>query len=184
VRSTYGDAFSIVQDLAGAPSLVSLAAQVPRGAPYVMTWLAPPPNEAAIDPRDLNAAIGLIAKGSPSALADVGYEVWAGIAGDKPAFHRSSSRPFIDSFAIAGDRYMVRMDSWLPEDTFRREGFGHLLRGREHLMWIERGISLMWLSQSGSPAQVYAAGLYTPEPRFRIPAPSTRLARTDVARVQ
>jgi len=76
------------------------------------------------------------------------------------------------------------MDSWLPEDTFRREGFGHVLRGREHLMWIERGISLMWLSQSGVPAQVYAAGLYAPEARFRIPAPSTRLARRDVRRVQ
>jgi transmembrane protein TMEM260 (protein O-mannosyltransferase) len=184
VRSTYGDAFAIVQDSPGAPSLVSLATQVPRGAPYVMTWLAPPPSEAAIDPRDLNAAVGVIARRSPSALADVGYEVWAGIAGEKPAFHRSSSRPFIDSFSIAGDRYTVRMDSWLPEDTFRREGFGHVLRGREHLMWIERGVSLMWLSQRGVPAQVYAGGLYAPEARFRIPAPSTRLARTDFARVQ
>jgi len=184
VRSTYGDAFSIVQDLSAAPSLVSLAAQVPRGAPYVMTWLAPPPDEATIDPRDLNAAIAVMAKGSPPAVVNVGYEVWGGIAGERPAFHRSSSRPFIDTFSIAGDRYTVRMDSWLPEDTFRREGFGHVLRGREHLMWIERGISLMWLSQSGVPAQVYAAGLYAPEARFRIPAPSTRLARRDVRRVQ
>ena len=184
VRSAYGDAFALVQDLPGAPSLVGLAAQVPRGAPYVMTWLAPPPDEATIDPRDLNAAVGVMATGSPTALGHVGYEVWAGIAGDKPAFHRASSRPFIDSFAIAGDRYTVRMDSWLPEDTFRREGFGHVLRGREHLMWIERGVSLMWLSQSGAPAQAYVAGLYAPEARFRIPAPSTRLARSGIARVQ
>jgi transmembrane protein TMEM260 (protein O-mannosyltransferase) len=184
VRSTYGDAFSIVQDLPGAPTLVSLATQVPRGAPYVMTWLAPPPDEATIDPRDLNAAVAVLAKGLPPAVVNVGYEVWGGTAGEKPAFHRASTRPFIDSFSIAGDRYTVRMDSWLPEDTFRREGFGHVLRGREHLMWIERGISLMWLSQSGIPAQIYAGGLYAPEARFRIPAPSARLARSDVGRVQ
>jgi len=184
VRATYGDAFALVQDQPEAPSLTSLARQVPRGAPYVITWLAPPPDEATIDTRDLDTAVGLLAKGSPAARSDTGYEVWAGIAGEKPAFHRSSSRPFIDDFAIAGDRYTVRMDSWLPEDTFRREGFGHILRGREHVMWIERGISLVWLSQSGTPSQVYAAGLYAPEARFRIAAPSTRLARTDAARVQ
>ena len=36
----------------------------------------------------------------------------------------------------------VRMDSWLPDDTFRRGGFGHVLRGREHVLIVERGISL------------------------------------------
>jgi hypothetical protein len=184
VRSTYGDSFALVQDLPDAPSLVGLAAQVPRGAPYVMTWLAPPPDEAAIDPRDLGAAVNVLAKGSLPARTEPGYEVWAGRAGEKPAFHRSSARPFIDRFATTGDTYTIRMDSWLPEDTFRREGFGHVLRGREHLMWIERGISVMWVSQSGTPAQAYAAGLYAPEARFRIAAPSTRLARSALARVQ
>jgi len=184
IRASYGDAFALVQDQAGAPSLASLAAAVPRGAPYVLTWLAPPPDEATVDLHDLDAAASVLAKGSLPARTEVGYEVWAGIAGEKPAFHRSSSRPFIDRFAIAGDRYTVRMDSWLPEDTFRREGFGHILRGREHVMWIERGVSLLWLSQSGAQSQVYAAGLYAPEARFRIAAPSTRLARSDVGRVQ
>jgi hypothetical protein len=99
-------------------------------------------------------------------------------------FHRSASHPFIATFSIAGEDYTVRMDSWLPDDTFRRGGFGHVLRGREHLLWIERGVSLLWLSRSGTPAQSYGAGLYTSEGRFRIPAPATRFARTATAVVQ
>ena len=130
-----------------------------------------------MDARDLNAALGVLAKGQAPARSEDGYEVWAGIARERPTFHRSSSRPFAERFALAGDPYTVRMDSWLPEDTFRRGGFGHVLRGRDHMLWIERGISLIWINQSGLPAQVYAGGLYAPEARFRIEAPSTRLAR-------
>jgi hypothetical protein len=68
------------------------------------------------------------------------------------------------------------MDTWLPQDTFRRGGFGHVLHGREHALWIERGISLMWLARNGEAAHAYRAGLYTPEARYRIPAPTIRLA--------
>jgi len=182
VRSTYGDTFPIVQDQPDAPSIAALASQVPRGAPYVLTWLAPPPVNA--DLPDLNAGIGVLAKGSPPARVDAGYEVWAGVAGEEPAYHRSSAHPFVDLFAIGGDLYTVRMDSWLPEDTFRRGGFGHILRGREHALWIERGVALMWRRQNGEPAQVYVAGLYAPEARFRITAPSVQLARKADGRVQ
>ncbi|HEY1303166.1 MAG TPA: DUF2723 domain-containing protein [Vicinamibacterales bacterium] len=198
VRSTFGDTFPIVQDQPGAPSVAALAKQVPRGAAYILTWLAPPP--VAADLSDLNAGVGALLNagigvnvnagigvpknGSPPARADAGYEVWAGIAGEEPAYHRSSANPFVDQFAIAGDVFTVRMDSWLPEDTFRRGGFGHILRGREHVLWIERGVSLMWLKQNGEPAQVYAAGLYAPEARFRITAPPVRLARKADGRVQ
>jgi hypothetical protein len=69
------------------------------------------------------------------------------------------------------------MDSWLPDDTFRRGGFAHVLHGREHAPIAERGISLVWLQRDGSPATYYGAGLYTPEARYRIPAPSAHLAR-------
>jgi hypothetical protein len=69
------------------------------------------------------------------------------------------------------------MDSWLPDDTFRRGGFAHVLHGRRHALIAERGISLVWLQRDGSPATYYGAGLYTPEARFRIPAPTAHLAR-------
>lgn len=184
VRSTYGDIFPIVQDQASAATVMSLTERVPRGAPYVMTSLSPVPDTASVDEKDLANAIHTLARGTEPPRSGVGYEVWAGIAGEKPLFHRWSAHPFIDRFAVAGDDYTVRMDAWLPQDTFRRGGFGHVLRGREHAMWIERGISLMWLSQSGTPTQVYAGGLYSPEARFRIVAPSTRLARITTVGVQ
>lgn len=183
VRATYGSAFDLMPDRQ-SPSLLALAEQVPRGAPYVMTWLSPATEGASVDPSDLNAAVNLLARGAPPARTDSGYELWAGLAGDKPVFHRSSPRPFIDRFTIGGDPFLVRMDSWLPGDTFRREGFGHLLRGREPVLWIERGVSLMWVGRSGAPAQAYGAGLYATPARFRISAPSVRLARIGYGGVQ
>src|SRR5690349_11255970 len=85
VRSTYGGVFPLVQDQPPAPSIQELAERVPRGAPYVMTWLTPSP--VAADMRDLDAAVAVLAKGSAPARSDSGYEVWAGVAGEKPLFH-------------------------------------------------------------------------------------------------
>ena len=62
------------------------------------------------------------------------------------------------------------MESWLPFETFRRAGFGHVLRGRDRLLTIERGVSLVWFASDGSPVVTYAAGLYAPQPRLRIRA--------------
>ena len=62
------------------------------------------------------------------------------------------------------------MESWLPFETFRRAGFGHVLRGRDRVLIVERGVSLVWFNRDGSPAITYAAGLYALRPRLRIPA--------------
>jgi hypothetical protein len=66
----------------------------------------------------------------------------------------------------------------MPFDTFRRGGFGHAILGSRHapLLTIERGISLGWLDTGGTPRARYAAGLYEPRPRFRIPADANGLA--------
>jgi hypothetical protein len=62
------------------------------------------------------------------------------------------------------------MESWLPFETFRRAGFGHVLRGRQHVLTIERGVSLVWFDRADEPAVTYAAGLYRHRPRVRIRA--------------
>ena len=54
------------------------------------------------------------------------------------------------SFNLLDEPFTVRMDSWLPFDTFRRPGFGHVLRGREHVQILERGVNLVWL-EPGRP---------------------------------
>jgi hypothetical protein len=65
--------------------------------------------------------------------------------------------------------FTVRMDSWLPYDTFRRPGFGHVLRGREHVQILERGVNLVWVQADGRMSEpVYAASLFAQRRRFRI----------------
>jgi hypothetical protein len=70
------------------------------------------------------------------------------------------------------------MDSWLPFDTFRRAGFGHILRGRQHVLTLERGVSLVWFGRDGEPSRpYYAASVLAAEPRYRVPAATLQLAR-------
>ena len=75
------------------------------------------------------------------------------------------------------DPFTVRMESWLPSDTFRRAGFGHVLRGREHALTLERGVSLVWFNRNArSSNPVYAASVYAPGRRYRLSSVSPSLA--------
>ena len=50
------------------------------------------------------------------------------------------------------------------------------MRGREPVLTVERGLSLVWFRADGSPAVAYGAGLYAVRPRFRIPAQTEQFA--------
>ena len=70
------------------------------------------------------------------------------------------------------------MESWLPSDTFRRAGFGHVIRGHEHVLILERGVNLISFDRNAQPsAPLYAASLYAPGERYRISSVSPSLAR-------
>jgi hypothetical protein len=85
------------------------------------------------------------------------------------------------NFRLLDDPFTVRMESWLPSDTFRRAGFGHVIRGREHVLTIERGVSFVWFDRNAQPSNpVYAASVYAPGERYRISSVSPSLARTGV----
>jgi hypothetical protein len=91
---------------------------------------------------------------------------------------RSADRPFRAEFRLLDEPFTVRMESWLPSDTFRRAGFGHVLRGREHVLILERGVNLVWFDRSARPSPpLYAASLYAPGPRYRISSVSPSFAR-------
>ena len=168
VVAAYGPLYAVVRDeTPSSPSLLEIVDLIPRGAPYVVSLLTPPDDEQ-LDAAQFDAALDVLAGNRPVARQESAYEVWAGVAGEKPAFHRGSDRPFRESFTIAGDSFTVRLDSWLPFDTFRRGGFGHVLRGHDHLLTVERGVSIVWFRTDGLPAFTYAAGLYAPKARFRI----------------
>jgi hypothetical protein len=57
----------------------------------------------------------------------------------------------------------IRMESWLPTDTIRRAGFGHVVVNRQHALTLERGISFVALGPGGGP--IYGSGLLAPIPR-------------------
>jgi hypothetical protein len=180
VVAAYGDAFPLaVDEVPAAPRLSDVVARLPRGTPYVMTML-----EASRE-NDPGAQVGAAAvtavtAGTTAPAEPVAYEVLAGTLGDRPVLHRRSNRPFRVDATVAGEALTIRMDAWLPQDTFRRGGFGHVLRGRERVLFVERGISLAWFEGGGGVEVFYESNPYAPQPRLRIPAGVARLARGSI----
>jgi hypothetical protein len=156
-------------DEAAVETLADRAAQIARGTPYVLTLLEPTRDEE-LDTNDLDATITTLAGAAAPRRSAARFQIWGGVAGEPGAFHYESDRPFRKAFSILGDAFSVRMESWLPFETFRRAGFGHVLRGRQHVLTIERGVSLAWFDRADAASVTYAAGLYAPKPRVRIPA--------------
>jgi len=174
VIAAYGSHFPVLRDnFPPAASLAETVERIPRGSPYAMTILTSLP-DYALDENDVAEALRGLAGGSQRQNGR--YEVIAGIAGENPSLHLATDRPLVKDVLLAGESLHVRFDSWLPFDTFRRGGFGHvLLRGRR-ILFVERGVSLVWLQRDGTPEVAYAAGVFAPQPRYRIPVATSRLA--------
>ncbi|MBI4266096.1 MAG: DUF2723 domain-containing protein [Acidobacteria bacterium] len=178
IAAAYGPRFALVED-AGlpAPGLSELVAQLPDGVPYVLCLLTPPRDES-LDPDVMADVLAALTGGRTPARTEAAYELIAGISGERPLVYRASSRPFHVRFRILDEPFTVRMDSWLPTDTFRRPGFGHVIRGREHVLVLERGVNMVWLGRDGRPSPpFYAASLFAPKPRYRLSAATPQLAR-------
>jgi hypothetical protein len=183
VITAYGPAYPVIPD--GALPLRTLeqaADAVPAGMPYVLSVLTPP-REEQLDLESLAAAMTTLAGSRGPAITGMAFEVFAGVAGEPVQYHRASNRPFTDRVQLLDESLTLRMDSWLPFDTFRRAGFGHVLRGREHVMIIERGVNLVWFGRDGRPSQpFYWASLFAAQPRFRLPAATLQLADSRLLR--
>lgn len=183
VAAAYGPLFPLIPD--EFPSIVPLtfiAGRLARGTPYVMALL-PPPRDEYVDEDALAETLRTLTGGHSPARRRSVYEVAAGLVGEPPVLYRSSSRPFRQQFTLEDARFEIRMDSWLPTETFRRGGFGHVIRERRHVLPLERGLSLVWFDGAGNPQPpYYAAGLYAAQPRFRIPVEAVpRLAHASPA---
>jgi len=169
VTAAYGSAVALDRiDPLDEGSLATAASRVPRGSPYVLTLLRPTP-EFPLDAADYDAAVALLASRAAPARTGHLYQAIAGVAGEPAAVRQQANRPFRRDLTLAGDRLTIRIEAWLPDDTFRRAGFGQVISGRKRILTIERGASLVWLAASGETHVAYAAGLYAPRPRFRIP---------------
>jgi hypothetical protein len=176
IAAAYGGMYPLLVDpIPVARPLSAAATAIPPGTPYVLTLLTPP-REERFDEQEFARALETLTGGRGPAAGGREYQVWAGLAGEDPSYHRVSDTPFRGSFAMLGDGFTVRMEAWLPFDTFRRGGFGVVLRGRQRILAVERGVSLAWFSGDGTPASTYADGLYAPKPRLRIPAATPQQA--------
>jgi hypothetical protein len=185
VIAAFGPLFPMQPDpVRASPDLLDEISRLAPGTPYVLCVLTPP-REEHLDPQMLGAAIDLLTvRGAGSAAlpkpqgSGPAYQLVAGLTGQAPVITRSSEYPFRSEFRLLDDPFTVRMESWLPSDTFRRAGFGHVIRGREHVLILERGINLVWFDRNARPsAPIYAASLYAPGARYRISSVSPSLAR-------
>lgn len=167
VAAAYGTHFPLAPDSV-PPAITDRVATVPRGTPFVMALLEPAGGDV-LNTEDFDRALALLA-GPSARRSRARFQIWAGVSGEPGAIGHQSNRPFRTAFSVLGDQFSVRFESWLPFETFRRAGFGHVLRGRERVLTIERGVSLALFESDGSPVVLYAAGLYAPTARLRIPA--------------
>jgi hypothetical protein len=103
------------------------------------------------------------------------YVVVAGRAGSPPTLIHASDRPFRVSTRLDALELDIRIESWLPFDTMRRAGFGHVIANGRHAVTIERGVTFATLEDGGRPGTIhYAGGSFAPVPRFVIAADARR----------
>jgi hypothetical protein len=169
VTQAFGNTWRIEQERR-APSLRDQVARLPRGTPFVLALLRPY-RDVPLDLDELTAIVAALTGHTATLPTDSVYTVMVGRAGERPAVVRGESRPFRLRMSVSDMSLDVRMESWLPPDTIRRAGFGHVVVNRRHVLTLERGVSLVALGENGETRLAgYASGLYAPEPRFRIRA--------------
>jgi hypothetical protein len=169
VTQAFGDTWRIEQERRGPP-LRDQVARLHRGTPYVLALLRAY-RDVPLDVDELRAIVAALTGHTTTLPTDSVYTVMVGRAGEPPAVVRSERRPFRLRMAVSTMNVDVRMESWLPPDTMRRAGFGHVIVNRRHVLTLERGVSLVALGENGETRLAgYASGLYAPEPRFRIRA--------------
>jgi hypothetical protein len=163
----YGPLFAAESD--PRTSVVSLAEAVrglPDGTRYVMCILTPT-SDLPLDWIDIENALATLGDGVAVRVPDGDYIAVAGVSGRPPTFVSGSNRPFRRSVNVGDLPVRIRMESWLPADTIRRMGFGHVIVGRQHTLIVERGISFAAFDASGRPIRTtYASNIFAPERRY------------------
>ena len=135
---------------------------VPQGSAYALGVLWPDP-EYPLDQEALAATwFRLTGAGLPADLRL--YTIVIGRAGEPPLLIRTEDRPFRVRTTMGPLPIDVRMESWLPTDTIRRAGFGHVIVDRRHVLTLERGISFTEIERHIEPA--YSSGLFEDIPRL------------------
>jgi len=145
-------------------SFDELIASIPPGTPYVLAVLRPD-REFPLNRSGLRDAWQRLT-GTATLPHLLQYVVVAGRAGDSPVLVQANDRPFRTRATIDRFDIDIRMESWLPTDTIRRAGFGHVIVNRRHALTIERGVSFTAIAPGAQPA--YDSGLFAPLAPFLV----------------
>ena len=130
-----------------------------------------PYRDLPFDAQELADAARRLTGGAATLAEGPSYQVLAGRLGEPPTLDRRETQPFRAALLLGGVELDVRMESWLPADTIRRAGFGHVIANRRHALTLERGVSLVLLGPDGRTRDVaYASGLFAPLPTGADPA--------------
>jgi hypothetical protein len=174
IEGAFGDLFEIESDMAvPAAPLGDRLAGVRDGDVYVLCVIEPSA-EWPLDPVLLDRTSFRL---GGTAVPTGRYRLMAGVAGQAPIVRLASNRPFRERFETAGLSIDVRIESWIPFDTIRRQGYGQVIVGRHKVLTLERGLSAVGLTSDGRVKTVaYEAGLYAPPRRYLI-RPQTRVRR-------
>jgi hypothetical protein len=171
LSAAYGPLFEFrdtAPDRSRPPAMAALVRQIAPGTRYILSVLKPT-RELAVDEDDLRATVRFLTGGRVDTLGSGDYAAIGGLIGSAPALHVTGMHPFTRTATLDGVGVTVRMDSWLPFDTFRRMGFGHVIAAGRHTMILERGVNLVAFGGDGRPRQrAYAAGIYAREPLYVI----------------
>jgi hypothetical protein len=163
LRAAYGPLFTIDPDerLAVRP-LAERLAPLDDSMTYAIALLRPYP-DLPFDATELDAAAARLTGGTATVPHDGVYSIMVGRVGARPLLLRSERRPFRTAVSIGDVTLDIRMESWLPPDTMRRAGFGHVIANRRHVLTLERGVSVVTLTAAGRVVQAtYASGLFAP----------------------
>jgi hypothetical protein len=166
IASAYGALFPLHPDTRELARPLKTAATIPPGTPYVLVVMTPLP-ELTYDAGSVAAATQRLARTS---LPRARYTMIAGLSGSPPVLNRSGNRPFRETTTLSGHRFDIRIESWLPADTMRRAGFGHVIVDRHHALTLERGANLGIFDGEGQLRdQANEGGSFTVQPRLVIP---------------
>ena len=171
VETAYGSLYAIEPDPDASPApLARRLAALPRGTVYVLALLRAY-NDIPLDTAELADAVSELTGGTATLRTDGVYTIMAGRTGEAPAIIKTAPQPFRLRLAVGAVPLDIRMESWLPVDTMRRAGFGHVIVEHRHVFTLERGVSVVALGSDRRPlVATYASGLFEPPTRFRIRA--------------
>jgi hypothetical protein len=137
---------------------------VRAGTPYVLAVLLPD-REYPLDRTAVEAACGWLTARRMRTPQLRHFTAIVGRVGQAAIVVDSRDRPFRSRVRVDEFQFDIRMESWLPTDTIRRSGFGHVIVNGRHFLTLERGISFAAVEPA---TPVYHSGLFAPIPRFTL----------------